>query len=68
MNDSWKSTALKRQLAFKSRLGLTESGFHGGKTYPHILSDEDAASGANFFCYGKPDLWEEMQIWAKFYC
>lgn len=65
MNYDWKNTALKKQLLFKSNLGLTQSGLHNGISYAHILSDEDAAFGANFYCYNQNEEWSNLQAWAN---
>ena len=65
MQEELKYTALKKQLAFKSQAGLTKSGTHAGIEYAHILSDEDAATGAAYFCYKNKPEWEALQSWAK---
>jgi hypothetical protein len=44
---------------------LTLSGTHAGKEYYHILSDEDAEKGANFYCYKNDKEWSELKDWAK---
>jgi hypothetical protein len=66
-NPSWKSKALKKQLQYKKQLGLTESDTYGkqGNVYLQILSDKDAAAGANFYCYGNPKEWSALQEWAN---
>ncbi|HRG59338.1 MAG TPA: hypothetical protein PK323_10305 [Bacteroidia bacterium] len=65
MEDVWKNKALKKQLSFKSSLGLTQSGMHNGISYAHILSNEDAANGANFYCYKQNQEWANLQAWAS---
>ncbi len=61
----WKNIALQKQLSFKSKLGLTRSGMHNGITYSHILSDQDASIGANFYCYMQNEEWSNLQAWAN---
>ena len=64
LNWDWKNIALQKQLQYKNYLGLTESGTHGDKKYPHILSDQDASDGYNFYCYANKEEWEHLQLWA----
>lgn len=59
-----KDIALNKQLEFKERLGFTASGEHNVKRYKHILSNEDALKGANFYCYDDIVEWESLQKWA----
>jgi len=59
-----KDIALNKQLQFKEKLGITTSGEHNGIMYEHILSNEDALKGANFYCYDDIDEWESLQKWA----
>ena len=60
-----KNKALTKQLYFKKSLGLTASGKHGKVFYEHILSDEDASNGANFYCYNNAVEWENLQNWTN---
>lgn len=60
-----KDIALNKQLQFKEKLGITTSGEHNGKRYMHILSDENALKGANFYCYDDMEEWMNLQKWAK---
>ena len=65
MNINWKNRALQRQLAYKKALGLKSSGLHGGIEYEHILSNEDAGNGKNFYCHNDPKEWNSLQYWAE---
>ena len=67
MKDVWKENAKSKQLEYKHRLGLTASGTWGKDKieYPHILEDEDAKNGANFYCYKDQEEWKRLQDWAK---
>lgn len=64
-NNQWKYKALQKQLAYKQSLGLTKSGKHGDKFYEHILSDEDAEKGFEFFCYNNKEVWDDLKNWAN---
>ena len=64
-NNKWKDKALQKQLAYKQSLGLTKSGKHGDKFYKHILSDEDAEKGFEFFCYNNKEVWNDLKNWAN---
>ena len=59
----WKKMAQQKQEAYKDRLGLTGSGVFGPEktVYEHILSDQDASMGANFYCYQDKKEWESLQ-------
>lgn len=60
-----KAKALNKQLFFKKSIALLGSGEHNKIHYDHILSDEDALEGANFYCYKDKLEWESLQKWAK---
>lgn len=60
----WKKKALEKQLSFKKSRNLNSSGTHGGKHYEHILSDNDALNGANFYCYRDEIELKNLQEWA----
>ena len=60
---NWKNTALQKQLAYRNKLGLTACGKFGKKDYDHILSDEDAKDGKNFYCFSDVQEWEALQDW-----
>ncbi len=62
---NWKQQSLEKQLEFKKKLGLTKSGKFKNVEYEHILSDEDALTGAMFYCYGDSNVWQNLQEWAK---
>jgi hypothetical protein len=64
-NNPWKSEAKAIQLRFKEKLGLKTSGTHGGVEYTHILSDQDAALGANFYCNKNEQEWDDLKNWAN---
>jgi hypothetical protein len=68
MAKSWYKVAKEKQINFKENfLGLTESGTYGKDkiSYKNILSDEDAATGANFYTYNKTNEWISLQNWAN---
>lgn len=65
MKNQWKPIALQKQLHFKQQLGLTQSGTFKNKFYPQILTDTDAGLGANYYCFNKPEEWEELKEWAS---
>ena len=60
-----KKIALNNQEHFKESLAITKSGKQNEIEYKHILSDEDAINGANFYCYKNQLEWENLQKWAK---
>jgi hypothetical protein len=65
VSENWKIKALAKQLKYKTELGITASGMHNGISYPHILSNEDASVGANFYCYKQDEEWLNLQAWAN---
>ena len=65
MGNNWKEIAKQKQLTFKKELGLSQSGMHAGKEYTHILSNNDAEKGANFYCYNDKQELEQLEKWAK---
>ena len=66
-----KNKSKKKQLEFRDSIDLEKCGTqkHKGKDIPyeHILHDDDAAEGANFYCYskeGNTKEWEDLKLWA----
>ena len=65
-----KNKLLKKQLAFKKSIGLTKCGTqkYNGKdiSHKHILHNDDAVKGANFYCYDKNESseWVGLKKWA----
>jgi len=64
-SQTWKQKALEKQLKFKTNLHLTKSGMHGKFYYDHILADEDAAKGANFYCFRNTLEFDKLKLWAS---
>ncbi len=65
MKNLWKQTALQKQLQFKKSLGLTQCGTFKNKPYEHILADDDARFGANYYAFGNPVEWQGLLFWAN---
>jgi len=63
-----KSKSKKIQLEFIDLIRLKKCGTqkHKGKQIPykHILHNDDAIKGANFYCYKDEKEWEELKEWA----
>jgi hypothetical protein len=66
MELSGKKIAKQKQCDFKRNiLKLDTSGKHAGVVYEHILDNNDALNGYNFYCYDNINEWKELQDWAN---